>query len=103
MFDKVNAVYRNGLDLYPTDPSLCLNAVNFQYRQKNFEYASKLYRLAIKLQKENGIAHFNLGNSLLELGHYQDSKKSFLTPIQLNPLFFEAKVNLAGVLRLLGE
>ncbi|MEO5357663.1 MAG: tetratricopeptide repeat protein [Nitrospirae bacterium YQR-1] len=62
-----------------------------------------LFDHAVKVTKDNFIAHNSLGASLAQAGRFEESKVHLNRAIAINPDFFEAYVNIGNVLFTVGN
>ncbi len=60
-------------------------------------------RRILETEPENHLAHTALGMSLKLLGRLTDAETSYRQALAFNPDCFEAKINLASVLQLMGR
>lgn len=65
--------------------------------------AREQFELALSIQPENAIAHFNLGHLLQSRGRQQESAEHYRKALERNPAFAQAHHNLALALAALGR
>ena len=56
------------------------------------------YEEAIRLDPQNADAHYNKGNALSELGHYEEAVAAYKEAIRLNPEHADAHYNKGNAL-----
>lgn len=72
----------------------------FELTQKQIGYwlnSETLFRHALKVTKNNYVAHNNLGAALNEEGQLDQARQQYLETIRLKPNFVEAYANLGGI------
>lgn len=85
------------------DPRAAINLGTIQFNLQKFGRAAEFYRKAIKIDPKYALGHYNLGNTLDELGRTDSSIKSYREAIRLSPHYADAHYNLALALDLKGE
>lgn len=71
--------------------------------QKDWDQALRLIDLAIECNPQNGVAHSNRGNILVELGRSEEALLAYENAINLQPSYAEAHSNRGNVLQALGR
>ncbi|QWD90887.1 tetratricopeptide repeat protein [Polynucleobacter sp. MWH-Braz-FAM2G] len=71
--------------------------------QKDWDQALRLIDLAIECNPQNGVAHSNRGNILIELGRSEEALLAYENAINLQPSYAEAHSNRGNVLQALGR
>jgi len=70
---------------------------------KYWKNSITLFSHAIEVTKDNGLAHYNLGQALGEAGDFDQAIFHYYTALKINPKNDEAHVNLANALARKGE
>ena len=63
--------------------------------RKQFREAVPLYRQAVALKPGFPIAHFGLAGDLAQLGAYDEAEVHFRKALEIDPLFWQARIDLA--------
>lgn len=71
--------------------------------QRDWKEALRLIDLALESNPQNGIAHSNRGNILVELGRFEDALLAYKTAVALQPDYAEAYSNQGNTLQALGR
>ena len=71
--------------------------------QKRWDQALEWVDLALKVSPQNGFAHSNRGNILIELDRHEEALSSYKQAIALEPLYAEAHSNQGNALQALGR
>ena len=73
------------------------------HKEGKIEEAEKSYKKAIELKPDLPEAHYNLGNTLKNLGRLDEAEKSYKKAIELKPDYAEAHNNLGNTLNYKGD
>lgn len=71
------SAYQQTINTDPLNPRLRVELGGLYYSQKNYNQAASLFLQAINLKSDMANAHYNLANSLRELGAFEDAKKEY--------------------------
>ncbi len=95
-FAQAEMMYRKSLELDSSQLTPLLDlAVVLQKQDKNAEAKQQYGVILEKFESSDG--HFGLGNCYLQENDFELAEKHFSEAIKLNPIFFNAYVNLAVV------
>ncbi len=94
-YAKSAETYQALVDRFGADPNDLYQLAYAQAKNGDHRRAVGNYSVVTALQTDNRLAHYNLGNSLLVLGRYQEAAASFQRALELEPDFHSACYNLA--------
>ncbi len=97
--EQARALYRQILQILPTHPDTLHMLGVAEFQNRHFTEAARLIDDARKLQPENALIHFNLGNALRALGRLSPAAIAFKEAVRLQPDHVEALKNLGNVLK----
>jgi tetratricopeptide (TPR) repeat protein len=96
-------VYRQALQMEPTDPVLHFNMGNVLFRLGCFVEAVASFEAALRYDPQYAEAWNNLGNTHAELHNWDQAIHSFQRALQFIPNYADAHYNLADIYKRLGK
>ncbi len=97
--DQARSLYRQILQIVPAQPDALHMLGVAEFQNRNFTEAARLIDDARKLQPENALIHFNLGNAMRALGRLPQAVIAFREAVRLQPDHVEALKNLGNALK----
>ena len=97
------ALFRKGLELAPTDPSLRHKLGTALFQMGDARGALEQFEQVVRMSPEYAKAHYSLGVILEASGQYQEAIDRFSTALKYGPDYVQARVRLADVLRRSGR
>ena len=100
IFEKLNRndeamnYYKEALEV-DKDSEYAHNAIASLYRTNKEYVSAKMHLIAsLEINSKNAITHYNYGNLLVEMQHFDEAKAMYKKAIEINPDFSEAKEEL---------
>jgi tetratricopeptide (TPR) repeat protein len=97
------ALFRKGLELAPTDPSLRLRLGTALFQLGDARGAREQFEQVVRMSPEYTKAHYSLGILMEASGRHQEAIDRFSTAVKYEPSYLQARVGLAGALRQSGR
>ena len=105
-FEEAEVLYRKANEINRRLPETFFNIGTALYKQEKFEDAANQFTANIAMNEDiekKAAGLYNLGNSYLQAGKFNESIEAYKESLRLQPNNFEAKYNLAYAQDLLQE